>query len=112
MDPLHGRLLLGALVLLAMAAGGWRWGWVRGPAMVLVALVAAVATFATAFFLYAGFAWTSRGGGTLLLFVLPAAVLAWVAFVLLGAARGARADTFDSNLSQLLDTLRRLRGSK
>jgi len=49
----------------------------------LCAAVAAVSALVTGFFLYARFAWTSRGGGTLLFFSLPAGVLAWVAFALL-----------------------------
>ncbi len=72
-----------AVLALAMAGGGWRWGWVRGPIVVLLAVVASVSALVTAFFLYGGFAWMSRGGGTLLLFVLPAGVLAWVSFAVL-----------------------------
>lgn len=73
-------MLAGALAF-AMAVGGWRWGWIRGPLVVLFAVVAVGSTLITAFFLYAGFAWAASG--TLLFFALPAAVSAWVGFALL-----------------------------
>lgn len=72
--------VLAALVLAAVA-GGWRWGWVRGPLMVLFAAVGTVSALVTVFFLYIGFA--RPASGTLLFFTPPAAVLAWVAFALL-----------------------------
>jgi hypothetical protein len=71
--------LAGALAL-AMAVGGWRWGWIRGPFVVLFGVGAVVSALVTAFFLYAGFAWP--GSGTLLFFAVPAAVAAWVGFAL------------------------------
>jgi hypothetical protein len=70
-----------AVLALAMVAGGWRWGWVRGALGVLCAVVGTVSALVTVFFLYAGFAWPASG--TLLFFTLPAGVLAWVAFALL-----------------------------
>jgi hypothetical protein len=71
--------IVGALGL-AMVIGGWRWGWIRGPLVVLFGVGAVLCSLITAFFLYAGF--TSQGSGTLLLFALPAAVAAWVGFAL------------------------------
>ena len=70
-----------AAMVLAAVVGGWRWGWVRGPLVVLFAAVGTLSAVVTVFFLYAGFAWPASG--TLLFFTLPAAVLAWVAFALL-----------------------------
>jgi hypothetical protein len=74
-------LLFVAVLALAMAAGGWRWGWVRGALVVLCAVVGTVSALVTVFFLYAGFAWPASG--TLLFFTLPAGMLAWVSFALM-----------------------------
>ncbi|MBP6597495.1 MAG: hypothetical protein KA196_08270 [Arenimonas sp.] len=84
---------MAASLVVAVLAGGWRWGWLRGPMIVLLAAVAVASSLVTLFFLYGGFAWTSRGGGTLLLFVLPAAVLAWVAFAVLRVVWRSRSDS-------------------
>lgn len=79
MDRFAFWSILTIVVALAMAAGGWRWGW-RGPLVVLFAVVAIVSALVTVFFLYVGIA--SPGSRTLLFFVLPAAAFAWVGFAL------------------------------
>ena len=69
-----------------MAAGGWLLGWLRGPPIVLCGGVAVLASAVTLFLLYGGFAWSDKGGGAMLLFAVPAALvaaLAWGGFMAL-----------------------------
>lgn len=103
------KLLMSALGLLALAGGAWRWGLVRGPVIVTLALIAVASSLATVFFLYGGVAWSSRGGGTLLLFALPAGVAAWVSFSVLGVVWESRKVQYAVDWSLLLDALKRLR---
>lgn len=98
--------------VVAIGAGAWRWGWLRGPLIVVLASVPFGASLVTAFLLYGGFAWADRGGGTLLLFVLPAGVLAWVAFAILGLvwrSGGTPVAGVDGGGSALLHAVTRLR---
>lgn len=66
-------------LLLALAAGGLLWGWLRGPLIVALALLTSAASVVVVLLVVGGFALESRGGGAMLLFVIPAGLLAVLA---------------------------------
>jgi len=85
-------LVVGAVLL---AAGLAALGTLRGVGGVLARavlwLLVAASVASAAFCLYAGFFWTDRGAGLLVLAAVPAAVVGAIAFAMLRAAReGAR----------------------
>ena len=101
-------MLVGAVALLALGVAAWRWGWLHGPLIVILAAVAATASVVTVFFIYGFFAWKAQGGGMMLFFVLPAAVLAWVAFGVLGVVWRSRSSPHAFDGSALQHVARRL----
>lgn len=66
-------------LLLALAAGGLVWGWLRGPLIVALALVTLAASAVAVLLLVGGFALEDSGGGMMLLFVIPAGLVAVLA---------------------------------
>jgi hypothetical protein len=70
---------LAVCLLLALAAGGLVWGWLRGPLIVALALVTLAASAVAVLLVVGGFALEDRGGGVMLLFVIPAGLLALLA---------------------------------
>lgn len=76
-------------LLLALAAGGLVWGWLRGPLIVALALVTLAASAVAVLLLVGGFALEDRGGGVMLLFVIPAGLVALLAGLGLSAVWGS-----------------------
>jgi hypothetical protein len=72
---------IGAIALagLGLVVGGLVWGWLRGPLIVALALLTLAATAVVVLLVVGGFALESAGGGAMLLFVIPAGLLAVLA---------------------------------
>lgn len=109
MDQTWAWLVSGGVALLVLSAAAWRWGWLHGPLLVVLALWSVGSATAALFFAYGFFAWKAQGGGMMLMLVLPAAVAAWVAWVLLRMVWRSRSSAHSFDGSIYLDLAKRFK---
>jgi len=84
-----GTVIAILLGLSALVAGGLAWGWLRGPLVVGLAVATLVFGAITLLLLVGGFGLDDRGGGVLLLFVIPAGLATVLAGLALATIWGS-----------------------